>query len=227
MTGAPQKDPVDGEYARLAERYDRRWSFYVDATIRETLKRLHPFSGNSVLDVGCGTGVLLIALARAFPEISLAGIDLSQEMLEIAQTKLGSRADLRQGRAEHLPFRNDAFDLIVSTSVLHYLATPDAALSEMHRVLKPGGRVVITDWCHDYLACRIYGVLSKAFSRSPVRIYGGEECRRLVADAGLTTIRLARYKIDWLWGLMTVSATKSDHREAVPTMTRSASKKSD
>ncbi|MEK0196207.1 hypothetical protein [Microcoleus anatoxicus] len=49
-------DPIQTEYARLAEQYDRRWSFYVNATVEETLKRLEINPGERILDLGCGTG---------------------------------------------------------------------------------------------------------------------------------------------------------------------------
>jgi ubiquinone/menaquinone biosynthesis C-methylase UbiE len=208
MLRADGKDAVGREFARLASRYDRRWWFYVDASIRETLKRMEVRAHERVLDVGCGTGALLAALAERAPEAGLSGIDLSPEMLKVARLRLGERAELHQARAERLPFADNGFDLVVSTSVLHYLADASAALLEMRRVLKPGGRLVITDWCHDYLACRLYGMASKLLRRAPVRIYGTEECATLIAGAGFARVRVERYKIDWLWGLMTASAEK-------------------
>ncbi len=115
-------DPVLREYARLAARYDSRWSFYVAATVRETLNRLEP--GDKLLDIGCGTGALLHAVSISYPRTKLAGVDLSAEMIEIARAKLGPAAVLERGRAEHLPFPDDTFDVVVSTSVLHFLRRP-------------------------------------------------------------------------------------------------------
>ncbi len=66
------EDPVIKEYSRLAARYDRRWSFYIEATIRETLRRLDIGSTDSVLDVGCGTGALLQVLSLSFPDAKAA-----------------------------------------------------------------------------------------------------------------------------------------------------------
>lgn len=214
MDSTPETDPVGHEYARHAAYYDRRWSFYVEATVRETVARLRLRSGEAVLDVGCGTGALLAALAETFPGTRRVGVDPSPEMLGVARARLQSSAALCQGRAEDLPFRDGAFDLVVSTSVLHHLAEPDTALREMRRVLKPQGRLVITDWCHDYLACRLYGVFAKLVRRAPIRIYGSEEFRALLGRAGLAAIRVERYKIDWLWGLMTAAAERDVTGEA-------------
>ena len=51
--------PVQKEFAQVAEKYDDKWSFYVKATLQETLNRVEVYSGQRVLDIGCGTGVLL------------------------------------------------------------------------------------------------------------------------------------------------------------------------
>ena len=78
-------DPVQTEYSRLAKRYDSRWSFYVNATIGETLNRLEIKQGERILDLGCGTGVLIQRLLQVSPEIEVFGIDACAEMLEIAK----------------------------------------------------------------------------------------------------------------------------------------------
>ncbi len=140
QVGREHEDPVLTEYARLAGQYDRRWSFYLDATTRETLKRLCPRPGDELLDVGCGTGTFLQALASAFPRVKLTGVDPSSAMLDFARAKLGPAAELKPGRAERLPFLDEAFDVVVSTSTFHYLRRPDEALHEIARVLNRAAR---------------------------------------------------------------------------------------
>src|SRR5207249_6449766 len=90
------------EYARLAPGYDRRWSSYIQAGVRGTLARLGARPTGPVLDVGCGTGALLAALAQSEPPLGgwLAGLDPSPEMLALARPKLAPRVGLRVGRAE-------------------------------------------------------------------------------------------------------------------------------
>ncbi len=208
MSPADRDDAVAREYARLAERYDRRWSFYVEATVAETLKRLEARPGDKVLDAGCGTGALLHALASRQRKLELAGLDLSPEMLEIARARLGDRAELRQGRLEAMPFDDLSFDLVISTSVFHYLRRPGEALAEVWRVLRPGGRILITDWCDDYLVCRLFDPLLRLFNRAHFRTYGGDQCVALLRVAGFEQVEVERYKINLAWGMMTARGAK-------------------
>ncbi|MBI4547411.1 MAG: methyltransferase domain-containing protein [Ignavibacteriae bacterium] len=201
-------EPIRREYLRLASRYDTRWKFYSKASIRETLRRLDVGCSDYVLDVGCGTGVLLKEVSLAVPEARLAGVDLSPEMLEVARHKLGAEVDLRQGRAEALPFDDEAFDLVVSTNVFHFIRNPVGAVVEMFRVLRPSGRVVITDWCDDYLACRVCDLFLRVLRRAHFRTYGSGECRNLLVEANFVNVHVERYRISWLWGLMTATAGK-------------------
>jgi len=191
------------EYDRLAPDYDRRWSFYVDATLRETLRRFELRPGQRLLDVGCGTGALLERLARSVPGAELSGVDASARMLAVARRRLGEDVHLARSGAEALPFPDRAFDCVVSTNALHYFPDAKRALDEMTRVLRPGGILVITDWCHDDLACRLCALWLRAVGRAHVRTYGRGELRRLLERAGVAVARLDRYRVDWIWGLMT------------------------
>lgn len=208
-TQSPGRSAVLREYSDLAESYDRRWAFYVDATVRETLRRMTLEPADRLLDVGCGTGTLLQAISHSLPHARLAGVDPSREMLNVARRRLGHSARLTRGWAEQLPFPDGAFDVVVSLSLFHMLQDIHLALREMARVLRPGGRLVITDWCDDYLACRICDLFLRFSNRAHVRVYGQQEFNELLEAAGFSGVESERYKISWLWGLMTASATTS------------------
>jgi ubiquinone/menaquinone biosynthesis C-methylase UbiE len=198
------------EYSRAAKDYDQKWSFYVDATTRETLSRLPALKPHDrVLDVGCGTGELLARIAAKYPSARLAGIDPVPEMLEVAREKLVDDVDLRVGWADELPWPDESFELVVSCNMFHYVTHPVVAIREMNRVLYPGGRLVITDWCDDYLACRVCNVFLRLTSKAHYKTYRQAECASLLRQAGHLRPNIERYKISWLWGLMTASAEKS------------------
>ncbi len=194
------------EYSASAIEYDRKWRFYIDATTRETLARLALRGEERVLDVGCGTGEFLRQVHERYPRARLAGVDPVPQMLALARDKLPA-ADLRVAWANGLPWADASFDVVASCNVFHYVTHPLPALREMARVLAPGGRIVITDWCDDYLACRACSFYLRWTGAAFYKIYRAGECGTLLAEVGLST-RVERYKISWLWGLMTATATR-------------------
>jgi ubiquinone/menaquinone biosynthesis C-methylase UbiE len=200
-------DPVVAEYAKAAQRYDEKWAFYVEATTRETLRRLPMTPTARVLDVGCGTGELLRRLRAKYPAAVLAGLDPVAEMLAVAGDKLSGQEDLRVGYADSLPWHAGTFDVVVSCNMFHYITHPVDALQEMARVLRPGGALVLTDWCDDYLACRICNFYLRLTNRAFYKTYRQAECQALLRRAGFSHVQIERYKISWLWGLMTAVVT--------------------
>ncbi len=138
------------------------------------------------------------------------GIELSMGMLEQARTRLSRSVRLTVGSAEDLPFPSSSFDLIVSASVFHFWLDPLACLKEVRRVLKDNGGIFITDWCDDFLACRFCDWYLRWFNRAHVKTYTLRECKHLLERTGFAAIEGERYKISWLWGLMTVHGIKQE-----------------
>ena len=201
-------DPVVAEYAKAARHYDEKWAFYVEATTRETLRRLPLSAASRVLDVGCGTGELLRRVRANVPDAVLAGLDPVPEMLDVAREKLSGRDDLRVGYADRLPWNAGTFDVVVSCNMFHYISEPLKALREMARVLRPTGALVLTDWCDDYFACRICNLYLRLTNRAFYKTYRQAECLELLKVAGYEVQSFERYKISWLWGLMTAVARR-------------------
>lgn len=103
---------------------------------------IHPPA--TLLDIGAGTGRLLEKISREFPDSALVGVDLAFRMTEIARNRLEhvKRAALVCGDAEKLPFQDNSFDIVVSTSTYQWIAPLKNAFAETQRVLKPSGRFI-------------------------------------------------------------------------------------
>ena len=115
--------------------------------------------GQDVLDIGSGPGFLACEMAEAVgPGGSVRGIDSSDAMLSVARQRrpaAGSApVEFGPGQATELPFPDGAFDVVTSTQVYEYVHDMPAALAEAHRVLRPGGRLLVLDTDWDTIAWR-------------------------------------------------------------------------
>jgi len=136
----------DAEAARLLETVYQG----ADATARRraNFDTLRPAPGQTLVDIGCGNGMLTAELARAVgPKGRVIGVDPSDDMRAAAQARCKDLAqvDLLSGTANALPMADGCCDGAVSVQVFEYLSDIPGALAEAHRVLKPGGRLVIGD----------------------------------------------------------------------------------
>ncbi|MCC7382190.1 MAG: methyltransferase domain-containing protein [Deltaproteobacteria bacterium] len=149
-----------------------------------------PVAGQRVVDVGCGTGALAIALKAKVGHGEVYGIDASPEMIEVAKrkaAKVGSGVEFRVALIEALPFADDSFDLVTSSLMLHHLpeGLKPKALREVRRVLKPGGRFLALDlstMSHSPLG-HLLTLLGRSHGASMV-----EELMPLLRDAGFEDV---------------------------------------
>jgi ubiquinone/menaquinone biosynthesis C-methylase UbiE len=182
MSNEGRKEQSRNTFDRMAATYEKTPAGRQSRRMRAAvLTRLGCPIAGSLLDVGCGPGLLLQALAKQHPELTLAGIDLSPEMIRAARERLGARADLRIGDGESLPWEDDRFDYLTCVLSFHHYPRPELALAEMHRVLRPGGRLVIADpWAPPILRQLANATIIRFSRRGDVRIYGEGEMRRML-----------------------------------------------
>ncbi len=102
---------------------------------------------HAILEIGCGTGLLLRRAARRFPLAELTGIDPAEGMIRVARASVPQGAPVRflHAFAEELPFPAASFDLVLTTMSFHHWADQEQALREVCRVLVPGGVFALAD----------------------------------------------------------------------------------
>jgi ubiquinone/menaquinone biosynthesis C-methylase UbiE len=177
-------------FDRQARDYDSRpYGQHARRLQADVLAAVETFAFRDVLDVGCGTGATLAAVAVAHPDASAHGIDLSPEMVAVARERLGGGADVLVADAEQLPFEDGSVDLVTCVDSLHHYPDPAAALAEMHRVTRPGGGLVLGEWRVAALFRPLMNWLLPRMPEGDVRIYTAAELTELVSAAGFDVER--------------------------------------
>ena len=166
----PRKVEALELFSGLPRRYDElsaALSFWQDPRWRRALvDRIAPRSGERILDVATGTGLVAAELLRR-ADCSVVGIDQSPQMLGRARARFAgvsdSRIEFLEGQAEQLPFADRSFDALSVTYLLRYVDDPAATVAELARVVRPGGRVASLE----------FGVPAWAPARAAWRLYTG------------------------------------------------------
>lgn len=202
---------------------------------RLSYERMEIGAGAAVLDVGCGPATDTLTLASLVgPRGQVAGVDQDAAMVAEADRRaaaagVADRVEHRQGDATALPFEDDRFDAVRSERLLMHLPDPEAALREMVRVARPGGRIVVldTDWGtrsvdtpETELERRMARVLAELCLRngySGRRLYGMMK-RAGFADVGVDVVPL--HVTDYgLWRLLSRLDTAGEQAVAAGWMT--------
>ncbi|MFD1417679.1 demethylmenaquinone methyltransferase [Companilactobacillus keshanensis] len=144
----PEKD-VENTFNSIAENYDKLNSIMSLGTHkkwRDTATRMIDNRPKRILDLCCGTADWTILLGHSFPTAKISGMDFSQEMLKIGQSKVAKskleNVELLAGDAMNLNFSDETFDVVTIGFGLRNVPDANKVLSEIYRVLKPGGEIV-------------------------------------------------------------------------------------
>jgi len=135
----------------LASSYEKATRMVIDSYYSHIAQEIATHLGKgTILDLGTGPGYLPIEIAKKSSTISVVGVDLSRKLIEIAQSNalkagLTDRLNFQLGNAGRLNFEDSAFDMVISTGMLHSLKAPVKVLKEIYRVLKKGREAWIYD----------------------------------------------------------------------------------
>lgn len=183
---------------------------------RELLDQAAIATGHRVLDLGCGTGTLAILAKEKVPDAEVFGLDGDSQILEQARAK-AKRADLRirfeHGYSTELPYEAASFDRILSTLFFHHLTTDDKrrTLSEIARVLRPGGELHIADFTRpsDPLMALGFTVVRFFDGIERTRVNARGELGALVSEAGLQAVA-ERSRLRTAFGTLALTSAAGD-----------------
>ncbi|MPY97688.1 MAG: methyltransferase domain-containing protein [Actinophytocola sp.] len=197
MTHAPERTVRWHRYwDKKSRTYDKEMTAWEQRLFGDSRAWACSQAQGDVLEVAVGTG---LNVPHYSDDVALTGIDLSERMLDIARARadeLGREINLRQANAHHLPFDDAAFDTVVCTLGLCAIPDLDAAVAEMVRVLRPGGRLILVD--HIEGGSRIVRGAQRLVELITVQLGGEHFLRRplhKVRAHGLLVERVQRFKL--------------------------------
>jgi methionine biosynthesis protein metW len=201
MTSEEYKKLSLKEFDRAAEKFDDDDpSVYnmcrkdYPAVLAEAVKE--PFS--DLLDAGCGTGAMLYMFKRDYPDKNCTGIDLSEKMIETAKKKQLKGVRFVAGDCENLPFAENSFDVVTCSMSFHHYPNPEKFFISLHKVLRPGGRLVLRDmasknkvmmWFINHIEIPL---ANKVMRKGDVHCYSRDDIQRLCEASGL---KLEKYVV--------------------------------
>jgi demethylmenaquinone methyltransferase/2-methoxy-6-polyprenyl-1,4-benzoquinol methylase len=156
-SGLSKKEQVAEMFDGIAGHYDflnHFLSMGIDKGWRKkAIREVAAIQPRQILDVATGTGDLAIAAAKAIPEATITGVDISEGMLEVGRKKLkelslDQQISLHTGDSEALPFDANTFDAVTCAYGVRNFEHLEAGLRDMHRVLRPGGKIAILEFSH-------------------------------------------------------------------------------
>lgn len=174
----------------IASRYESTMAGrHSDRMKKAALRCLGHNVRGSVLDVGCGPGLLLSTLAAQYPQLYLAGLDIAPEMVKVAQGRLGNRADIRLGESEFLPWPDASFNYVFCIDSFHHYPNGKKVLREFRRVLTRDGHLLLADPTAPFLVRSILNSLVGLMRMGDVQMYDRRKLTSLLQTSGFTSIQ--------------------------------------
>jgi phosphatidylethanolamine/phosphatidyl-N-methylethanolamine N-methyltransferase len=201
---AVENDFVNGVYEKLAKVYDFTFGPTLHPGRVQAIQRMGIGPGDRVLEVGVGTGINASLYPR---DCSVTGIDLSSSMLEKARERI-ARKGIRNVRllemdAANIKFADNTFDIVYAPYLISVVPDPLTVASEMHRVCRPGGRIIFLN--HFRSPNALLASMERAISPFTVHIgfKSDLDLPAFLAQAGLEPVTIEKVNIPRIWSLVT------------------------
>jgi ubiquinone/menaquinone biosynthesis C-methylase UbiE len=203
----------DAAVAEASRRYFNRWAAWYDQSwaqiwFRENhrlmAESVDPATEARILDLGCGTGQLTARLAQRVRHGTVLGVDPAEEMIRVARRQRRRKnLSFEVGSSDAIPAGARAFDVVVSTISFHHWSRPLESLREIARVLRPGGRLLILDFCRDSLFMGALDQAQRWLQPSHAGIASTTEMRRYLSRARFHHLEITKPR----WLLMLAEGT--------------------
>ncbi len=188
----------------------------IEIIYRTYSERTEPIT---LLDVGCGTGTLIAMISETNLPVWSVGLDMAEKMCRLGKEKiktigLQKLAHFVRADSEHIPFADNSFDIITCSNSFHHYPHQTRVLREMHRVLKPGGKVIIIDgYVNNVIGWFIFdlcvGLVEKSVHHCSIK-----RIRNRLTAAGFTNIEQEKLGF---WAPVLVSIGQKPYNEGKPT----------
>lgn len=185
------------QFTRWADNYDNPFtSITFQQTNSQIIKLFNPNPNSSLLDVGCGSGILIQKLLALKRNMQLYGLDITPRMVEVAKRKFRNdpNVEITLGSAIKMPYEDNSFDFVTCASSFHHHPDPLLSVKEMVRVLKPGGKLLILDMCIEgFLRKLLFKIENIYHNEGKVFRLSNKEMYDLYKKVGLTQIKQSTF----------------------------------
>ncbi len=201
--------PFIKNYDGKAGKYECRWQKYLVHTHKKLLAELESEEGDYILDISAGTGLFAkYALEEGKKFSKLVLNDVSSEMLEIAKKRFSEHPQVvfSSSPAESLNLKSKSFDSVICLNAFHHYEHQERALSEICRVLKPGGNVYMLDWNREGFFKIVNGLI-KHIVKDPIHTLSAKEMRERLLDKELNILNSKGWRFGY-WKFFLYKAQK-------------------